>query len=286
MGNQIRIITDSVADLPRAIVDQLGIKVLPAYLVLGENSYLDDDTLDHAWFYDELMRLSEAPRTAAPPPDEFLKAYEELAAEGAEDIIGLFAAAKMSSINNHATIAARQFESARTHIIDTEQVSMGIGWLVISAAEAAARGASVEEVCALVENMRSRSRVLGVLDSLEHLRRSGRVAWAVAGTVNLLQIKPMISFAHSEARLVGRVRTRRRALQNLVDLVREAAPLERLAILHSRPDPDAIADLQAALAPYAPEQPLMVVEIGPVFGTHVGPRCLGVAFVQKDSKTP
>lgn len=277
---RIRVITDSVADIPPQFIRLLNIKVVPIHLIMEKESYLVDGAGDHGWFYRELMRSVAMPTTAAPSPEKFLRMYRELVAEGAEDIIGLFAAANVSSLYDHALLAAQELSGARVSILDTGQISMGIGWLALIAAEAAARGASISEIEMLVKAARARTQVFGLLDSPEYLRRSGRVGWATTQVVSLLQIKPMISFADGEARLIGRVRTHQRALQRMVDLVKELAPLDRLAVLHAHADSATVMRLQEALASYAPENSPLVVEVGPIFGTHVGPGALGVALVR------
>ncbi|HOU13192.1 MAG TPA: DegV family protein [Anaerolineae bacterium] len=279
-SSRIRIITDSVADIPPELIQRLNIKVVPIHLIMGKQSYLVDGFGDHGWFYRELLQSSVMPTTAAPSPEKFLRMYRELVAEGAEDIIGLFAAANVSSLYDHALLAAQELSGARVSVLDTGQISMGIGWLALIAAEAAARGDSMAEIETLVKAARARTQVFGLLDSLEYLRRSGRVGWATTQVVTLLQIKPMISFADGEARLIGRVRTHQRALQQMVDLVKGLTPLEKLAVLHAHTEPAAVMRLQEALAPYAPEQPPLVVEVGPIFGAHVGPGALGVALVR------
>jgi DegV family protein with EDD domain len=279
-SSRVRVITDSVADIPPQFIRQFNIKVVPIHLTMGKENYLVDGAGDHRWFYRELMQSAVLPTTAAPPPEKFLRMYRELVAEGAEEIIGLFAAANVSSLYDHALLAAQELSGARVSILDTGQISMGIGWLALIAAEAAARGASIDEIEMSVKAARARTQVFGLLDSLEYLRRSGRVGWATTQVVTLLQIKPMISFVDGEARLIGRVRTHQRALQQMVDLVKELTPLERLAVLHAHTDSAAVMRLQEALAPYAPEKPPLIVEVGPIFGTHVGPGALGVALVR------
>jgi len=279
----IRIVTDSVADLPYELIQRFNIKVVPVYVSFGEQHYLDNGTLDREWFYRELAIVSNIPATAAPAPHEFLKVYRQLVDEGAEDIVALFTSASMSSLNNHAMIAAQQVEGARVHVIDTQQVSMGVGWMVVLAAEAIARGVPPADISALIQDVCPRTHVLGVLNAIDHLRRSGRVGWATARLVDVLQIKPIIAFEKGEARLLGRVRTHHRALGRLVTLVRELAPLERLALIHTRASPAFIAQLEQALLPFAPENPIPVIEVGPVFGAHVGPQCLGVALISSGS---
>jgi len=285
MNEHIRIITDGVADIPPHLIQQFKIKVVPIYLMLGRASHLVGVAADYGWFYRELLASDVMPKTAAPAPAEFLQAYRELVAEGARDIIGLFASSNVSSLYNHALLAAQQLtecEDSRVtvHVFDTGQVSMGIGWIVLMVAEAVARGASIAEIKALIMYARARSSVLGMLDSPEYLRRSGRVGWAAAKLVSLLQIKPMISFVEGEAQLIGRVRTHQRALQHMVDLVMTMSPLERLAVLHAHANPTVVTRLSEALAPYAPDNLPLVVEVGPIFGAHVGPGAVGVALVR------
>ena len=282
-GQKTRVITDSVADLPWNLAHRLGIQVVPIYVILGGKSYLADAALDSAWFYREWERHDQRSQTAAPPPEEFLAAYRELGAAGATDIIGLFLASPLSSIVQHARQAAESLreDEARVHIVETGQVSMGVGWMAIAAAEAIAQGATLSEVLTLLEDMRGRTYVRGVLASLDHLRRGGRVGWAAAQVAGWLRIKPIISYAQSEAKLAGHVRTYHRALERLTNFVATIAPIERLAIIHSRAPQEALDQLQGDLAALI-DVPLLTVEVGPIFGTHVGPKGIGVAVVQAE----
>ncbi len=280
MGGHIRIVTDGVADIPPHLIEQFKIKVVPIYLLMGQTSHLVGVSANYGWFYRQLLTSDVMPKTAAPAPAEFLQAYQALVAEGARDIIGLFASANVSSLYSHAMLAAQQLTGATVHVFDTGQVSMGIGWVALMVAEAVARDASLDEIKALIMQSCARATVLGMLDSPEYLRRSGRVSWAAAKLVSLLQIKPMIAFAAGEAQLIGRVRTHQRALQHMVDTVMTMAPLQKLAVLHAHADPAVITRLSEALAPYAPDPSPLLVEVGPIFGAHVGPGAVGVALVR------
>jgi len=137
MGRRVRILTDSAADLPQAYVTRFQIGVVPIHVSLNGEAHLDDGTLDLDWFYRELSHLRVPPTTAAPAPQEFTRAYAQLAAEGAEEIIAIVTASTLSSLHDHAQIAARKFREARGHVVDGTQVSMGLGWLVVRAAEQA-----------------------------------------------------------------------------------------------------------------------------------------------------
>lgn len=280
MVRGVRILTDAVADVPRELVARYQIGILPVYVILNGQTYLDDGTLDRDWFYRELMCVESKPTTAAPAPDEYLAACEELVAEGAEDIIVLSAASSVSSLHQHALLAAQQFTGARVHVIDTLQVSMGEGWLVMETARLVEERLPVAKILERIEAMRARTSVYGVLDSIDYLRRSGRVNGIVGYMASLLKIRPLIAFEQGEARLQGKARAYGRSVQSLLDLVKEARPLHRLAILHSRADERMIDGFESELRASLPGFEIPVVDIGSVFATHVGPRCLGVALVR------
>jgi len=279
MGPRVRILTDSVADLPRSLVKTYGIRVLPVYVSLNGQTYLDDGTVERDWFYQQLAQVTSRPTTASPSPGDFLRAYEALAEEGAEEIVALFTASSVSSLHDHAVIAQRQFQRARVHIVDTTQVSMGVGLLVLTAAEMLATGATGEQVVAAVEARRPRTRIFGVLESVDYLRRSGRVRWSVATMAGLLRIKPLIGFADGEAQSLGRVRTLMKGVRQVFDRAVAAGPLERLAVLHTRASTEAIELLQGLLAAHYPDLDAPLVDVGTVFASHVGPGCLGVALI-------
>jgi DegV family protein with EDD domain len=280
MVQRVRVLTDSVADVPRSILARYRIGVLPAHLMLNGRAYLDDGTLDQDWFYHELTRVESRPTTAAPSPEEFIGAYEALVAEGAEEIIVLSAASTVSSLHDQAVWAARQFDRARVHVVDSLQVSMGMGWMVMEAARLVEEGTPVAEVVATLQAMRAQTSIYGVLDSVDYLRRSGRVGWVEGCMASLLQIRPVFAFEQGEVTLRSRVRLYRRGVHAIVDLVRAAQPLAHLAILHSRADAETIGNFRTELGALLPSLDIPVVDIGSVFATHVGPRCLGVALVR------
>jgi DegV family protein with EDD domain len=280
MARRVRVLTDSVADLPRAYRERYQIKVLPIYLMINGQTYLDDGSLDRDWFYRQLARVSQKPTTAAPAPQEFLAAYETLRDEGAEEIIALLTASSVSSLCDHARLAAQEVTGVRVHVIDTGQITMGLGWMVVAAARMLAEGVSVPEILETVRGMRARTRVLGVLDSIDYLRRSGRVGWVAGQMAGLLKIKPVIAFDQGEALMLQRVRTQWRAVQAMLERVRGAQPFESLAVLHSRVTEATLRRFQDELAGITGGlASVPVVDIGTIFATHVGPGCLGVALV-------
>lgn len=280
MGRQVRIITDAVADVPRDVLARYRVGVLPVYLMLNGRTYLDDGTLDRDWFYHELGCVQSRPSTAAPAPAEYIAVCERLVAEGASDIVMLTAASTISSLYQHAVLAAQQFTGARVHVVDTRQISMGAGWMVIEAARLADQGESVSVILEEISSMPDRVSIYGVLDSLSYLRRSGRVGWVSSYMASLLQIRPLIVFEQGKARLMGRVRAYWRGAQSLLELVKEALPVTHLALIHSGADQKVLERFSGELYTLVPGLDIPVVNIGSAFAAHVGPRCLGVALVR------
>jgi DegV family protein with EDD domain len=280
MERSVRLITDSVADIPQDLVRRYDIEVIPITITVGNKTYREDDNFDREWFYQTLSRRNGDLTTAAPPPQDFLHAYTSMAAEGAETVIGVFTAGSMSSICNHARIAASECVQAQVHVVDSLQISMGTGWLVLYAAECLERGRSVARVLEGLKEIRQRTLVLGVLNSLDYLQRSGRIGRVTRHMADLMKIKPLIAFELGEARLISRVRTYWKATERLVDQVTHSQPFTRLALLHSRAREAMISRLHAKLSSLSDQDEIPVIDVGAVFATHIGPGGLGVAMVQ------
>jgi DegV family protein with EDD domain len=279
--NQVRILTDSTSDVPPEVAERLRITIVPAYVQVASRSYRDDSApspegLSREEFYAQLPTMSDVPTTAVPPAHDFATAYRSLAGE-AEEVIAIVISAKLSGMYNVACLGAQAVPELDVHVVDSEQVTMGLGWMVIAAAEAAADGKSGPEILALIEGMKPRTRVYAMLDTLEYLRRSGRVSWARARAAQMLRIKPIVEVLGGNVGDRGRSRTRRRAIEQLVQLVHSSAPLERLAVLHTyAPDLD---EFRHQLADLCSPENLMTVAVTTIIGAHVGPRALGVAAV-------
>ena len=294
----IRIVTDSTADIPDRLAQELEIGIIHDYINFGTQSLKDKVEISRSAFYERLVDVSTLPTTAAPGVGEFEEVYRRVGAPEAA-VISLHPPASFSVLYNTAYLAAQSFPKGRVTVIDTGQITMGMGWLVLAAAKAAQAGRSVSEIVQLVTNMKRRARVLAVLDTFEFLRRSGRVNWTKALVGTLLRIKPTIEVRDSQLLPLERVRTRRRAMERLVELVEALGPLEALAILHSN-WPQGAADLQHRLAHLCTEDgkrlrrlsgatarvlaqfPILTVDVTPVIGVHVGPYGLGIAAVAAD----
>ena len=276
----IRIVTDSTCDLPQATVEKYNIEVIPAFINIGEQSYTDSIELKREDFYANIETYAHHPTTAAPAPGVFTAAYKKLAAEGATAILSLHVSAELSAFFNSARLGADAFDSIiDVHLIDSRSVSMGLGLIVLAAAQAIESGNDLGEVMAITQRAIDNTIVYACADTLEFLRRSGRVGFATAGLGSLLKIKPILRVQGGTATSFDRVRTRKKVQPHLVELVQGYGELEALAVVYSR-DFDRAVDLNNALADSA-ETVHPIGQIGPAIGAHIGPGALGVACIKK-----
>jgi DegV family protein with EDD domain len=271
------VVTDSTADIPDELVETLKIGVVYDYINFGTQSLRDKLDISRSEFYSRLESESVLPTTAAPGVGEFEAAFRQA---GAPDvaIVSIHPPAHLSALYNTALLAAQAFPEGCVTVIDSGQITMGMGWMVVAAARAAQAHQPLEAIVDLVISKRVRTRVVAALDTFEYLRRSGRVSWAQMVVGTLLRIKPMIQVGEGQILPLDRVRTIRRAMTRLVELTEALAPVESLAILHS--DWPAGADeLRRRLSHIGSNEPLLTVDVTPVLGVHVGPRGIGVAVV-------
>jgi DegV family protein with EDD domain len=274
----IRIITDSTCDLPPDLIQRYGLHVIPIFVTLDNYSYRDGVDLSSSEFYSRLPGLKSLPLTAAPPPNVIEETFQRY---DGEDLAAIFLASKFSSLYHTAQQAAQQPGKKRGRqivVIDSGQLSLGLGWQVLAAAEAAAAGRPLAEVVAAAETARQRIKVYALLDTLEYVRHGGRVSAFAAALGGLLRIKVDVELVDGDVRPLYKLRTRHQAIDKLVELTQALGPLERLAILHAHRLEDAQA-LAERLAPCAARPPL-IVEASGVVVTHVGPDALGVAAVR------
>lgn len=279
MTSRVKLIVDSTADLPPDWYARWDIQVLPVFINFGEESLLDDGvSISHSEFYRRLKESAVLPKTSAPAPGMAQALIEKQLAK-ADQVVFFTVASQFSGIYNSVKVAAQDFDPRRVTVVDSGQVSMALGWMMVAAAEAAERGAGPEEIVAAAMSSKSRTRLVAVIDTLEYLRRSGRVNYFVAGIGTLLQIKPIIEVINGQVIAVQRARTMTKGLQGIVELTRNEAPLERLALLHTN-NPDLANDLKARLQDVLPADTI-TGDITTAIGVHIGPNCAGVALVRK-----
>ena len=273
----VKIVTDSTADIPEKLATELGITIVPCNVHFGLETYRDGLDLSKEEFYARLKTSPTLPTTSAPAAGLFEATYRELASE-TDQILSIHLASALSAIYNSACLGAEAIADVEITLIDSEQVSMGLGWLVIAAARAAQAGQSLAQIMALVEDMMPRVRLFAALDTLEYLQKGGRVGKTVAVLGTLLNIKPLVEVRDSAVLPLERVRTRRRSIQRLIELAAELGPLEELAVIHTNA-PQEAQQLAEGISFLHPLERILIAEAGVIIGTHAGPNGLGVACV-------
>jgi DegV family protein with EDD domain len=272
----VRVVTDSACDLPDELIENLGIAVVPLTIRFGREELVDRKELSTDEFWRRLEASDLLPETSAPSAGAFEETFRRLAGDGATGIVCINLSSKLSATMQAAQVAAQSVQDAcPVEVIDSLQVSMGLGNLCITAAERAVDGDSLEAIVANVMDRRNRTKLFGTLDTLEYLKKGGRVGNARALLGSMLAIKPVVEVLDGQVEEAGKVRTRSKALRLLVDKVKEG-PFENLAVLEGNaPDIDELLDL---LEPLSPRDEIVIGQIGPVIGTHAGPGVIGVTF--------
>jgi DegV family protein with EDD domain len=275
----VRIVTDSACDLPEALTRDLDIEVVPLSIRFGSEELTDRVDLSAEAFYEKMATSAALPETAAPAPGAFEKAFRAQAERGADAVVCINLSSELS-----ATMQAAQAAATAVHgeldvrVVDSRSITAGLGTMVLEAARAAARGAGADEVVALVEDLRSRTRVFGTLDTLDNLKKGGRIGGLQAVVGTLLSIKPIVDISNGTVEEAGKARTRRRALEALRDKVFEQPEVDKLCVFHGMaPDVDAMLDL---LAPRYPRDQITVGIIGATIGAHGGPRVMGITWLE------
>jgi DegV family protein with EDD domain len=275
----IKIVTDSTADIPPHLAEELDITVLPVYINIGENSYLDGVELTREEFYENLPTYDSHPKTSSPSLGSVVDAYERLAGEGATQILSIHVALTLSGVQNVAHAAAQSVKSVAVTVFDSQQLTLGLGFQVLAAARAAAAGRSLGEIVEMLQGMVHRVYSFAVLDTLEYLWRGGRLSRVQASVGNLLRIKPMV-LLYQGGLTLEKTRTARGALVRLHQSVRDLAPLENLAVVHAGAREKADA-LWAQFRHFVPgiDTPI-TTQVAPAIGVHVGPRAVGLVCVR------
>ena len=277
---KLGIVTDSTCDLPRSLVEQHELEIIPCILVIDGKEYLDGKDITREEFYRQLPTLKTQPTTAAPSIGDFSTRYDALLARGCDHILSIHAASTLTSLFNIACQAARDFEG-RVTCVDSTSLSLGLGFQVLAAAEAAELG--LQAALEAIKSTHRRLQVFAALDTMEYLKRSGRVPATVAMLGSFLSIKPLIELKDGEVKAIGAGRTTSQANQRMSKLLLDDGPLERLAILHTGAEARAREFLNELMQESSQSVPrdILMVNVTTVIGTHVGPNGLGFAAVRK-----
>jgi DegV family protein with EDD domain len=274
----VRIVTDSSCDLPQSMADALGITIVPLSIRFGDQEYIDRTTITGDEFWAKVAASPVLPETAAPSPGQFEQAYRALKADGASAVVVIALSSDLSATMQSSELGARAVAGEiDVRIVDSRNATMGLGLIVLECAERAKAGASADEIVALANSITPRVRVYGALDTIENLKKGGRIGGAKALMASALSIKPIVEVANGLIGEAGKQRTRSKALAFIVDKVREnAGNIQRLALLHAQcSDVDAVVAMIKEVYPHD----FVVSDIGAVIGTHTGEGTLGVAFI-------
>jgi DegV family protein with EDD domain len=277
---RIRCVTDSTCDLPQELIDKWQITVIPCFVNYQGMSYADDGVeLVREVFYRQLASITPFPTTAAPPPAIAEPMIKAAFAE-ADHLIIVSVPAKLSAVYNTMRLAIADLPRDRVTLIDSGQLSMGQGLQVLVGAEVAEKTGDVRQVVDAIRRVRENQKVYAAVATMEFLRRSGRVSALIASLGTIFQVKPVIQVLDGEVLPAARIRTFNSALDKLVSLTRAEAPLDRLAIFHINNEAGA-EEVIHRLEDVAPAE-IIVGNIGPTIGAHLGPGSVGAATIRKN----
>jgi DegV family protein with EDD domain len=276
---KLGIVTDSTCDIPQYLIEQHGLEVIPSILILEGKEYADGIGLSREDFYRRLPSLQTPPTTAAPSIGDFSTRYDSLLARGCDHILSIHAAGQLTTIINSARQAAHDFPD-RITIVDSGFLSLGLGFQVLAAAESAESG--LQAALHAIEATRQRLHVFAALDTMENLKRSGRVPAAITFFGGMLNIKPLIELTNGEVKTIGATRTTKQANARMLNFLLQGGELERFAILHTGAEPRAreFLDVVMRTASQSVPRDILMVNVTTVIGTHVGPNGLGFAAVR------
>lgn len=272
------IVTDSTSDIPPDVREEFGIYQIPVDLTLENKTYLDGFDLSRNDFYNRLPTLKKLPTTAAPASGRFQKLYEQIFDQGYSNIISIHAASALSGIFNAARVASEEFEQP-IRVVDSQQLSLGLGFQVIHAAKLAIEKKPLDVILEAIESVKNRVYVFALLDTFEYIHRSGRVSWTKARLGSLLNIKPIVELKAGQVLNRGLARARSKGIQFLGESIRKLGSLEYLAVLHT----NSLESGKKFIEEFTPPEisKPMLVNVTTIIGTHVGPNGIGFAAVVK-----
>ena len=274
----IRIVTDSASDISLEEAEDLGIEIVPLSVRFGEAEYTDLVDLSVSDFYQKMAESDLLPSTAAPSPGAFEAAFKRCAEAGADGVICINLSLALSATGQAAQLAADALaDTLPVKCIDSKSITCGLGTIIRKAAGAAKDGGSMDEIVALVENLASRTRIFATLDTLENLKKGGRIGGAKAMLGTMLQFKPCLDLSSGEVVEAGRQRTRKKSLIWLKEVLESEGEISELSIIHGdAPDVEEFATL---ISDILPRDQIRINQLGAVIGTHGGPRVLGVTYL-------
>ena len=277
----VRIVTDSTCDLPRALVEANGITVVPLTVFFGDDPFLDSVDISAEEFYERLESSKVLPRTSQPSVELFREAYER-SGKGGDDVVSIHLSSKLSGTLNAASVAREEVApDVHVDLIDSYNVSLGLGLIVLEAAHAANSGASLADVVATARRAMDRVSVHVVVDTLEYLQKGGRIGRARSFLGSVLSIKPILRVEDGEVAPFERVRTRNKATERIFEIAAAMGRAKTMFVACSGPDDEARALIER-LRPVLPHTDIILGQLGPVVGVYAGPKALGIAALERE----
>ena len=279
----VKIVADSTSDLPEEVAQSLDITVVPLYVHFGTEVFKDGVDLTDDEFYDRIINGPELPKTSQPSVGDFLEVFEELG-QDADGIVCVNISSKVSGTLNSAIQARDQANlGCPIQVLDTLQMSMGLGMVAIAAARAAQEGGDLESVADVAREAIGRCECIALFETLEYLHKGGRIGKAGALVGSLLKIRPMIIIREGEVHQLAKDRSRQKAIARLQKVAGEFAPLRELSVMYST-TPDEAASIGEGVRELLPEgtEPI-IARFGPVIGTHAGPGALGIGLLRSQA---
>jgi len=278
----VKIVTDSTADLPVLLAQELGITVVPVYVRFGQKVYRDRVDISETEFYQKLVEDPVHPTTSQPSPADFADVYKKLSRE-ADEIVSIQVTSKLSGTYNSALQGRELAEMGHPiEVVDSLSISMGLGLIAVTAAKAAMAGESLQAVMEEIRRCIPCMRLLAVFDTLKYLLLGGRIGKAKAVLGSVLNVKPLLTMRDGELLPAGLARTRSKGIDRLFDLVKNALNIQELAIVHST-SPDEAGSLKERIASIFDRERIHIARLGPALGVHGGPGALILALMEKVS---
>jgi len=274
----IAIVTDSAADLPKAEIEKYNISIVPTVLIINGEEQIDGESISRKEYYNQLPTLNPPPSTAAPASGEYSKVYKSLFDQGFDEIFSIHISSALSGIYNSARIAAEEF-GGKVTLMDSKNLSMGLGYPALEAARMAVNGVSMQKIVSSISKMCEEMTLVALLDTLEQLRRGGRASWMQASLGKLLKLKLMIGVIDGKIEKVGQTRTRRKGLVMIEEKLSDLGPLKYLSILHTNAWEE--AEIMAKKFASQCENLITVENVTPVVGTQVGLNAIGYTALKK-----
>jgi DegV family protein with EDD domain len=277
----VQVVTDSTADLPAELINELGITVVPLYVRFGETVYRDRVEISEDEFYKRLLRDSIHPTTSQPTPQDFAEVYQKLSSK-ADGIISIHISEKLSGTYNSASQGKNLVENGcPIEVVNSKTTSMALGLIVMAAATMAATGKSLPQIAEDIRQIISSVQLFALFDTLKYLAKGGRIGKAKSLLGSVLSVKPMLTIKDGEFVPVGQVRSRAKGIERLLDYAKDADNMEQMAIIHST-TPDEAQSLADRISSTLHPKQVRIARLGPALGVHGGPGVLAVAFRRKD----